>query len=511
MPSWCCCWPTTSAGSTCCARPCTPRARARCARVRASRRERATHGPRCRPAGSTPDGGPLPPARRPERGPSEGTIAAMNLLDATHDPALRSWVESANAADTDFPVQNLPLGVFRRRNTDEPPRGGVAIGDQVLDLRMAKAQCPWGEGVDALLDPLAGGDLNAFMALGAQARRTLRAALSGALAEGSEQAPFLELCLVPQSVVQMLMPCRIGDYTDFYTGVHHATTVGKLFRPDNPLLPNYKWVPIGYHGRASSIGVSGQVFRRPHGQVKRPDADAPVFGPSQRMDYELELGAIVGTGNALGAPVPIERAEEHLFGVVLLNDWSARDLQAWEYQPLGPFLAKNFATTISPWVVTMEALAPFRRAFAHPADDPQPLPYLDSPFNREHGAIDITLEVWLHSAAMRTQGLPPQKLMQSNFVDAYWTLAQMLTHHTCNGCNLQPGDLLGTGTQSGPQPEQGGSLLELTLGGRKPLTLASGETRTFLADGDTVILRAHCDAPGARRIGFGECAGTLIA
>ncbi|MCI1191226.1 fumarylacetoacetase [Calidifontimicrobium sp. SYSU G02091] len=433
----------------------------------------------------------------------------MTLTDATHDPALTSWVDSANAADCDFPIQNLPLGAFRRAKTDEPVRIGVAIGDQVLDLKLAAAQCPWGEGVPELLAPLAAGDLNAFMALGPAARRRLRAALSAALAAGSDQAPFLELCLVPQAAVEMQMPCRIGDYTDFYTGIHHATAVGKLFRPDNPLLPNYKWVPIGYHGRASSIGVSGQVFRRPHGQIKRPDRDAPDFGPCQRLDYELELGAIVGTGNALGEPVPIERAEDHLFGVVLLNDWSARDIQAWEYQPLGPFLSKNFATTISPWVVTMEALAPFRRPFARPAGDPAPLPYLDSAFNREAGAIDIVLEVWLQSAQMRERGLPAQRLMQSNFRDAYWTLAQMLAHHTVNGCNLQPGDLLGTGTQSGPGPDQGGSLLELTQGGRRPITLASGETRTFLADGDTVILRAHCAAPGARRIGFGACAGTV--
>ncbi len=434
----------------------------------------------------------------------------MNLLvDTTHDPALTSWVASANDPGTDFPLQNLPLGAFRRAGIDEPVRIGVAIGDQVLDLRLAAERCPWPDGITDLLPPLAAGDLNAFMALGADARRRLRAALSAALAEGSELAPFLELCLVPQAEVAMQLPCRVGDYTDFYTGIHHATTVGRLFRPDNPLLPNYKWVPIGYHGRASSIGVSGQSFRRPHGQIKRPDADAPVFAASQRLDYELELGAFVGPGNALGEPVPIDRAEEHLFGVVLLNDWSARDIQAWEYQPLGPFLSKNFATTISPWIVTPEALAPFRRPFAHPPGDPAPLPYLDSAFNRDFGAIDITLEVWLQSATMRARGLPPQRLTRANFLDAYWTLAQMIAHHTVGGCNLQSGDLLGTGTQSGPQPGQGGSLLELTAGGRQPLTLDSGETRTFLEDGDTVILRAHCEAPGARRIGFGECVGTV--
>lgn len=435
----------------------------------------------------------------------------MSLTDATHDPALTSWVASANAADCDFPIQNLPFGAFRRAKTDEPVRIGVAIGDQVLDLKLAAAQCPWPDGVTDLLVPLAAGDLAAFMALGPKAWRRVRAALSAALAENSDQGPFLELCLVPQADAEMQLPCRIGDYTDFYTGIHHATAVGQLFRPDHPLLPNYKWVPIGYHGRASSIGVGPHEVRRPHGQVKRPDRDMPDVGPSQRLDYELELGAFVGVGNALGDPVPIDRAEAHLFGTVLLNDWSARDIQAWEYQPLGPFLSKNFASTISPWIVTMDALAPFRRAFAHPPGDPAPLPYLDSEFNRTHGAIDVTLEVWLHSAAMRQRGLPAQQLMRSNFLDAYWTLAQLLAHHTVGGCNLQPGDLLGTGTLSGPQPGQGGSLLELSQGGRQPLVLASGETRAFLADGDTVILRAHCTGPGARRIGFGDCIGTVVA
>ena len=434
----------------------------------------------------------------------------MSLTDATHDPALTSWVASANAVDCDFPIQNLPFGAFRRAKTDEPVRIGVAIGDQVLDLRLAAEQCPWTNGVTDLLAPLAAGDLNAFMALGPNAWRRVRAALSAALAEGSDQGPFLELCLVPQSDVEMQLPCRIGDYTDFYTGIHHATAVGQLFRPDHPLLPNYKWVPIGYHGRTSSIGVGPQTVRRPRGQVKRPDRDAPDVGPSQRLDYELELGAFVGVGNALGEPVPIDRAEAHLFGMALLNDWSARDIQAWEYQPLGPFLAKNFASTISPWIVTMDALAPFRRPFAHPPGDPAPLPYLDSEFNRAHGAIDVTLEVWLRTAAMRQRGLPAQRLMQSNFLDAYWTLAQLLAHHTMGGCNLQPGDLMGTGTLSGPQPGQGGSLLELSRGGRQPLTLASGETRAFLADGDTVVLRAYCTGVGARRIGFGDCTGTVV-
>lgn len=429
----------------------------------------------------------------------------MNLIDATHDPALKSWVDSANAAGTDFTIQNLPFGRFRRAGSTESWRIGVAIGDQVLDLKLAAAQCPWADGIAGLLQPLADGDLNAFMGMGSQARRAVRAALSAALAEGSDQGPFLELCLVPQREAEMALPCRIGDYTDFYTGIHHATTVGKLFRPDNPLLPNYKWVPIGYHGRVSSIGVSGQAVRRPSGQTLAPGATEPSFGPCKRLDYELELGILVGPGNALGEPKTMAQAEADWFGLVLLNDWSARDIQAWEYQPLGPFLAKNFASTISPWVVTQEALAPYRAPFAHPQGDPQPLPYLSSEFNSAAGAVDVTLEAWL-----KTKQMPePQRLMQSNFRDAYWTVAQLLTHHASGGCNLQPGDLLGTGTLSGPQPGQGGSLLELSNGGKAPLTLASGETRTFLQDGDTVILRAFCAAPGRARIGFGEAAGTV--
>lgn len=430
-------------------------------------------------------------------------------LDATHDPALRSWVASANAAGNDFPIQNLPYGRFKRAGTDEPWRIGVAIGDQVLDLKLARAQCPWGQGIDELLAPLAAGDLNAFMALGTAARRSVRVVLSAALADGSDQGPFLELCLVPQAQVELSLPVRTTDYTDFYTGIHHATTVGKLFRPDNPLLPNYKWVPIGYHGRASSLVPSGTPIRRPRGQLKG-DAPVPEFAPVRRLDHELELGAIVGTPNALGEPVPMAKAEDHLFGIVLLNDWSARDVQAWEYQPLGPFLSKNFGTTLSPWVVTMEALEPYRVPYVRPDGDPQPLPHLDSDANRARGAIDIVLEVWIETAAMREQKLPPQRLSQSNFRDAYWTLAQLLTHHASNGCNLQPGDLLGTGTQSGPDAGQGGSLLELSAGGRQPIALASGETRTFLQDGDTVTLRAHCVREGTARIGFGACTGTIL-
>ena len=434
----------------------------------------------------------------------------MTPLDATHDPGLRCWVPSANDPGTDFPIQNLPFGRFRRARSDEPWRIGVAIGAQILDLKLALAQCPWDASVADLLEPLAAGDLSTLMAASVDERRLLRVALSTALREGSLQGPFLELCLLAQSEAQMDLPCRIGDYTDFYTGIHHATAVGKLFRPDQPLLPNYKWVPIGYHGRSSSIRASGADFHRPQGQF-RVAADAPpVFGASRRLDYELELGAFVAQGNALGEPIPIADAEAHLFGVCLLNDWSARDIQPWEYQPLGPFLSKNFATTISPWIVTMEALAPYRCPWTRPQDDPQPLAYLDSAANRAHGAIDIALEVWLQTQSMRERGEPAVRLSKSSFRDAYWTLAQLVAHHSSNGCNLNAGDLLGTGTQSGPQPGQGGSLLELSQGGRAPITLPDGQKRSFLLDGDSISLRACCAREGAARIGFGECRATVL-
>jgi fumarylacetoacetase len=348
------------------------------------------------------------------------------------------------------------------------------------------------------------------MARGKQARVALRAALSQALRAGSKDEAVLAPCLVPQSELVMAVPCTVGDYTDFYTGIHHATAVGKLFRPDQPLMPNYKWVPIGYHGRSSSLRASGHAFVRPLGQTKG-DAPEPQFGPCKRLDYELEVGVLMGAGNALGEPLTMAQAEEQWFGLVLLNDWSARDIQAWEYQPLGPFLAKNFATTLSPWVVTAEALAPFRAAFTRPDGDPQPLPYLDSAANRAAGGVDITLEVWLQTAAMRERQQPAVRLMQSNFRDAYWTIAQLVAHHSSNGCNLQPGDLLGSGTQSGPAEGQGGSLLELTKGGKQPITLPNGETRTFLQDGDSVILRGYSEREGRRRIGFGECAATVQA
>ncbi|MEP7275762.1 MAG: fumarylacetoacetase [Betaproteobacteria bacterium] len=417
-------------------------------------------------------------------------------VDNTHDPALESFVASANDPATDFPLQNLPFGRFRR-GAGEDWRIGVAIGDQVVALRDAGF-------VDS-------DDMNRLMAAGAATHGALRRALSNALQAGSETGQAIQRHLVAQSDVELGVPCRIGDYTDFYTGIHHATNVGRLFRPDNPLLPNYKWMPIGYHGRASSIVASGHPIRRPRGQSKEADAAAPAFGPTRRLDYELELGAFIGEGNALGESVPIAAAASHLFGLALFNDWTARDVQAWEYQPLGPFLSKNFASTVSPWIVTLEALAPFRVPFARPDGDPAPLPYLDHAGDRAAGAFDIALEVWLQTATMREAGQPATRLMHSNFRDSYWTLAQLVAHHTATGCNLQPGDLLGTGTQSGPGAGDGGSLLELSSGGRAPLRLQNGETRTFLQDGDTVILRGHAQAPGRRRIGFGECAGTIVA
>ncbi len=436
-------------------------------------------------------------------GPSHG------ITDETHAPTLRSWVASAEEPDTDFPIQNLPYGRFRSLNRAEPWRIGVAIGDQVLDLAGAASDGRWETDIATMLAPLAAGDLAALMSRPSSDRRRLRTALSRALRVDGGQQQRLAASLVPQAGAELSVPCRIGDYTDFYTGIHHATAVGKLFRPDNPLLPNYKHVPIGYHGRSSSIVVSGTSVRRPRGQQQAGSA-APTFGPSQGLDYELELGFLVGPGNGLGDPIPLDRAEEHLFGVVLLNDWSARDMQAWEYQPLGPFLSKNFATTISPWVVTMEALAPFRARLDRPPGDPRPLPYLDDDRDRASGAIDAELQVWLQTAVHRHAGKPGARVSSANAKEAaYWTPAQLIAHHTSGGCNLQPGDLLGSGTLSGPLPGQSGSLLELTRGGHEAIDLGDGQLRTFLADGDAVALRAHCSRPGARSIGFGPCVGKV--
>jgi fumarylacetoacetase len=435
------------------------------------------------------------------------TVSAVN---DTHDPALRSWVESANAADADFPLQNLPFGVFRRQGTREPCRGGVAIGDQVLDLGALHALSPFSGLAAAALAACAAPALNALMGQGPDASHALRAALSAALRRGAALAPRLRELLVPQAQAQLQLPAAVGDFTDFYASIHHATAVGRLFRPDNPLLPNYKWVPIAYHGRASSVRVSGFDFARPRGQLMPPGADVPELAPSRRLDYELEVGVFVGRGNELGEPIPIAQAESHVFGLCLLNDWSARDIQAWEYQPLGPFLAKNFATSISPWVVTLEALAPFRVPFTRPAAEPPPLAYLDDPQLRAGGAIDIRLEVWLETAKMRAAGEPAQRLSRSSFRDSWWTVSQMLAHHAVNGCNLNPGDLFGSGTQSGSRPEEAGSLLELSAGGRQPLRLSSGEQRTFLEDGDRVTLRGCCEREGCVRIGFGAVSGMVL-
>ncbi len=433
----------------------------------------------------------------------------MLQLNETHDPALKSWVESANREGCDFPIQNLPFAVFRHRGSDEPFRGGVAIGDQVLDLARLYSLDLYDGSLQRSLEACAQPALNRFMSFGAEAWSELRLALSRALRHDSPHQAALHACLVDMDSVEYRVPCRIGDYTDFYTSIHHATNVGRLFRPDNPLLPNYKWIPIGYHGRSSSIEVSGHDVRRPSGQTRAPDAETPSFGPCKRLDYELEVGIYIGAGNALGEPIPIEQAEKHVFGYCVFNDWSARDLQAWEYVPLGPFLAKNFASTVSPWIITQEALIPFRKPWSRDADDPQPMDYLDCPQNREQGALDIRLEVAVDSRRMREQGMAPRRLGRSSFVDSYWTTAQMVAHHTVNGCNLQPGDFFGSGTQSGDNDEALGSLLEVTRGGKQPIELPGGETRTFLEDGDRVIMTAWCEAEGAVRIGFGSAEATV--
>lgn len=432
-------------------------------------------------------------------------------VNETHQNDMRSWVASANTAGTDFPIQNLPFACFKRAGTDEPLRVGVAIGSHILDLTAAAATGIFTGAAAQAVQAAAQPSLNALMALGQPTWSALRLALSRALREGAVEQAALQPCLVPQADVAYGLPAQIGDYTDFYTSIYHATNIGRLFRPDNPLMPNYQWVPIGYHGRASSIGVSGQQFPRPYGQIKAPDAAAPVLAPSKRLDIELELGVFIGSGNVLGSSIALTDAEDHVFGICLLNDWSARDIQAWEYQPLGPFLAKNFASTISPWVVTLEALAPYRAPLQRPAEDPQPLPYLESTANRSQGALDIQLEVGLQTATMRAQDPQSEaRICRTSYRHAYWTMAQIVTHHTVNGCNLQPGDLLGTGTLSGPTLDQAGALIELTSGGKHPLQLPNGEQRTFLEDGDAVVLRGWCEKEGFARIGFGECWGSIL-
>lgn len=420
----------------------------------------------------------------------------MSAIDPTHDPGLQSWVESANDDNTDFPIQNLPFGRFRV-GEEGAWRIGVAIGEQVLDLRHA-----------GLIDHA---DMHHLMQALPRERAALRRSISEGLRHGSTRREDFALALWDQSVVELGLPCEVGDYTDFYMGIHHATEVGRQFRPDSPLLPNYKWIPIGYHGRSSTLQASGQPFHRPRGQVKAAQAERPVLAASERLDIELELGIFVGRPNSPGVPVSIEAAEQHLFGITLFNDWSARDIQSWEYQPLGPFLSKNFASTLSPWMVTMEALAPFRRAFQRPTGDPQTLSYLDSHSNRSSGAIDVQLEVVLQTARMAQTGYAGDVISRSNFADAaYWTVAQLVAHHTVNGCALRAGDLFGSGTLSGPTRSQSGSMLELTVAGTQPIALSNGECRGFLEDGDTVVLRGYCQREGARRIGFGECRGTVL-
>ena len=425
-------------------------------------------------------------------------------VDATHDPALKSWVLEANN-HRNFPVQNLPLAIFSEAGA--PARPGVAIGDSIFDLAAAAAAGLFGKLPSA---DLAAESLNRVFAWDVPERLLLRRALSELLSRDAHRAAC-DRFLIAQSDCVLHLPAAIGGYTDFYAGIHHANNVGRQFRPDNPLLPNYKYVPIGYHGRASSIRPSGVSVIRPNGQRKLPDADAPVFGPSQRLDFELELGIWIGRGNALGQPIPIAEAAGQIAGLCLLNDWSARDLQAWEYQPLGPFLAKNFHTTISPWVLTAEALAPFRIPQpARPADDPPPLPYLWDHADQQSGAFAIQLEVTLSTQKMRAAGLPALRISSGPASSLYWTAAQLVTHHASNGCNLSAGDLLGTGTISAPTADGLGSMLEISDGGKHPLTLPGGEQRSFLEEGDEVTFGAIARAPGRTSIGFGECRARIV-
>jgi fumarylacetoacetase len=430
-------------------------------------------------------------------------------LNETHDPARRSFVESANAPDCDFPIQNLPYCVYRPAATPSAQlRVGVAIGDQVLDVAAAGPLLGGAasEVARASHAPL----LNPLMSMGPQASSALRLGLSRALSADSTNADAIRQHLTPMAEADLKLPVAFRNFTDFFASIFHATNAGRMFRPDAPLNPNYKYVPVAYHSRASSVRVSGTPVKRPLGQRKGPNDDAPTYGPSRNLDFELELGAFIGTGTELGNPVAIGKAADHVFGYCLLNDWSARDIQAWEYQPLGPFLGKNFGTTISPWVVTAEALAPFRTAaYTRPEGDPAPLPHLDDAQDRASGGLDITLEVYLATEAMRRNATAPQRITQTSFALMYWTIAQMVTHQTSNGCNLEIGDLLGSGTVSGPEKSSWGSLLELTSRGREPLELPGGEKRGFIEDGDEIIFRGFCTKSGTARIGFGECRAVI--
>ena len=420
---------------------------------------------------------------------------------------LRSWVESANDPLCDFPIQNLPYGVYRHRDKAQI---GIAIGDRILDLRACAENGLLAGLSETLLAACKAELLNSLMALGPRSWSALRQRITSLLAADKTDhraESRIQQLLIPMKDAEMQIPARIGDYTDFYASIHHATRVGKLFRPDAPLLPNYKYVPIGYHGRASSIVISGSTIRRPCGQIKPLQAE-PVFGPTQSLDYELEVGIFLGGGNALGERIPIAEAEQHIFGVCLVNDWSARDIQSWEYQPLGPFLAKSFATTISPWIVPLEALAPYRvPANERSVNDPVPLDYLSSP-TPGLDAVDLMLEVYLQSQRMCQAGMPPMQLSKGNLRDLYWTIAQLITHHASNGCNLRSGDLLATGTISGPAEGSEGCLLEKKHHA-EPIHLPTGEMRRFLDDGDQILLRGYACADGLSRIGLGECNGIV--
>ncbi|MGU7768665.1 fumarylacetoacetase [Burkholderia sp. MR1-5-21] len=437
-------------------------------------------------------------------------------LDHTHDVAARSWLASANEPGTPFPLQNLPFGAFRRTGADEAFRCGVALGDQVIDLAAALEAGGLSGTAAQAARACAGPTLNAFFAMGPGAWRALRHALFdlfNARRAGSRSGvggESLEKCLVPQAAIEHGLPAQIGDYTDFYTSIDHARNIVKLLRPDGTVSPNFEWMPVAYHGRVSSIGVSGQQVRRPVGQRLMPGQCEPLVGPCERLDYELELGIFIGAGNQQGERIPVERADESVFGLCILNDWSARDIQSWESVPLGPFLAKNFATTLSPWIVTMDALAPFREPWARSPAAPQPLAYLSAPEIGAHGAIDIQLEVALETAAHRRRAIAPTRLCRTSFRHQYWTVAQMVAHHTVGGCNLRAGDLLGSGTVSGPTWSEAGALIELTEGGRSPVQLPTGESRAFLEDGDAVVMTGWCERPGYRRIGFGENRGEVI-
>ena len=427
-------------------------------------------------------------------------------INETHDPELTSWVDSANDEFTDFPIQNLPFSVFS--SDGHTFRVGIGIGNYVLDL--SKIAAFMSSEMESISSLCSSPSLIPLMGAGSVVWSELRVNLSKLLRSDSKYAKDIEPHLYAMDTVEFAMPCHIGDFTDFYSSIHHATAIGKLFRPDNPLLPNYKWVPIAYHGRASSVNISGQEFKRPWGQIKAADQNIPSYQPTSKLDFELEMGILIGTGNGLGETIQVEEAEAHIFGLCLLNDWSARDIQAWEYQPLGPFLAKSFASTISPWMITMEALAPFRTAYSRPIEDPEPLPHLTSRENSMNGGLDISLEVGLQSRLMKQKNIAPQSLARSNFSHSYWTAAQMVTHHASNGCNLCAGDLLGTGTQSGPALSEAGSMLELSQGGQVPIELHGGENRVFIEDGDTITMKAWCEKEGARRIGFGSVDSIVV-